>query len=363
MTGARRARPAFPVWLAVVGVLALGYLFRGLLVPLLVAMAMAYLLNPLVAWAEGFGIRRTVSVTALYLGLAILVIGAAVALGPRLRVEATGLADRLPALVDEVDAALVLAGRDLAIAVPATRRFLPSSEARRGWIEQLLEGRGGRLADVLENAGHLLLLAVLVPFFAFFLLRDTRHLVTLLLNRVPPAHIETSVATWGVINRIIGGYLRGVALDGLVIAVLASLGLWALGVPYPVLLGAFAGLANTVPVVGPLLGAGAAGLVVLTQGRGLAGIGGVLLLFLVLKLLDDTIIQPLTIGRSVHLHPVLLLSSVVAGGQALGILGMVIAVPLTTVLQETIRLWLEHQRALAAHPHAPEVTGSAHFVC
>jgi predicted PurR-regulated permease PerM len=363
MTGVRRARTAFPVWLAVASVLALGYLFRGLVVPLLVAMAMAYLLNPLVAWAEGFGIRRTVAVTALYLGLAILVIGGVVALGPRLRLEATGLADRLPTLVDEVDAALVLAGRDLAIAVPATRRFLPSGEARRGWIEQLLEGRAGRLADFLENAGHLLLLAVLVPFFAFFLLRDSRHLITLLLNRVPPAHIETSVATWGVINRIIGGYVRGVALDGLVIAVLASLGLWALGVPYSVLLGAFAGLANTIPVAGPLLGAGAAGLVVLTEGRGLAAIGGVLLLFVVLKLLDDTVIQPLTIGRSVHLHPVLLLGSVVAGGQALGILGMVIAVPLTTVLQETIRLWLEHQRALAARPHAREASGTAPFVC
>ena len=363
MTGGRRARPAFPLWLVVVGGLALGYLFRGLVVPLLVAMATAYLLNPLVEWAEGFGIRRTVAVAALYLGLALLVIGGAVALGPRIRLEATGLAERLPSLVDEVDAALVLAGHDLAIAVPATRRFLPSGEARRGWIAQLLEGRGGRLADALENAGHLVLMTVLVPFFAFFLLRDTRHLITILLNRVPPAHIETSVATWGVINRIIGGYLRGVALDGLVIAVVASIGLWTLGVPYFVLLGAFAGLANTVPIVGPLMGGGAAGLVVLTQGGELAGIGGVLILFLVLKLLDDTVIQPLTIGASVHLHPVLLLGSVVAGGQALGILGMVIAVPLTTVLQETIRLWLEHQRALAAHPHAPEATSSAHFVC
>jgi predicted PurR-regulated permease PerM len=364
MTGGRRTRPAFPLWLVMVGGLVLGYLFRGLLVPLLVAMVMAYLLNPLVEWAEGFGIRRTVAVTALYLALAMLLTGGAVVLGPRIRVEATGLAERLPSLVDEADAALVLAGRDLAIAVPATRRFLPSGEARRGWIAQLLEGGGGRLADALENAGHLALLTVLVPFFAFFLLRDTRHLITLLLNRVPPAHIETSVATWGVINRIIGGYLRGLALDGLVTAVVASLGLWTLGVPYFVLLGAFAGLANTVPIVGPLMGAGAAGLVVLTtQGGGLAAIGGVLILFLVLKLLDDTIIQPLTIGRSVHLHPVLLLGSVVAGGQAFGILGMVIAVPLTTALQETIRLWLEHQRALAAHPLAREATSSAHFVC
>src|SRR5262249_44793715 len=162
--------------------------------------------------------------------------------------------------------ALVLAGRDLAQVFPAARRFLPSPEARRGWIDQLVEGHGGQPSDTLEQAGHLLLFAVLVPFFAFFLLRDTGRLVRLLLNRVPPAHIETSVAMWCEVDRIIGSYLRGVALDGFVIAILASLGLWAIGVPYPLLLGGFAGLANTVPIVGPVLGAGASTLVALTEG-------------------------------------------------------------------------------------------------
>ena len=118
--------------------------------------------------------------------------------------------------------------------------------------------------------------------------------------------------------------------------------------PYPLLLGAFAGLANVVPFVGPLLSAAAAGLVVvLTPGQGLAGVGRVVLLFLVIKVLDDTIIQPFTIGRSVHLHPALLLGSVVVGSHALGVLGMIIAVPVATVLQETVRLLLEHRRVLA----------------
>ena len=105
------------------------------------------------------------------------------------------------------------------------------------------------------------------------------------------------------------------------------------------------------PVVGPLLGAMMAGLVALTSGQGLARLVAIVALFIVVKLVDDTVIQPLTIGRSVHLHPVLLISSVVAGGQALGVLGMVIAVPVATVLQETIRLWLEHRRALAGYFH------------
>ncbi len=364
MAHRRSSTPASSVWLAAVGAGALAYFFHGLLVPLLMAAGLAYLLNPVIGWAQGFGFRRSVAVTALYLALAVLLAGATVLLGPRIRTEVTGLAERLPELADEVDAALVLAGRDLVQVFPAARRFLPSPEARRGWIDQLIEGRGGQLSDALEQAGHLLLFAALVPFFAFFLLRDTGRLVRLLLNRVPPAHIETSVAVWCEIDRIIGSYLRGVALDGLVIGILASLGLWAIGVPYPLLLGSFAGLANTVPIVGPLLGAAASTLVALTEGQGLGRVGAILALFLVMKLADDTMIQPLTIGRSVHLHPVLLLASVVAGGQALGVLGMIIAVPATTVFQETIRLWLEHRRALAGHTAGiGESSAASYFVC
>jgi len=86
---------------------------------------------------------------------------------------------------------------------------------------------------------------------------------------------------------------------------------------------------------------------VVTPGQGLAAVGRVVLLFLVIKVLDDTIIQPFTIGRSVHLHPALLLGSVVVGSHALGVLGMIIAVPVATVLQETARLLLEHRRVLA----------------
>jgi predicted PurR-regulated permease PerM len=351
------------VWLAALGALTLAYLFRGLVVPLVLAAILAYLLNPIVTWAQGFGFRRTVGVTGLFLSLGLLLAAAVVGLGPRVKSEVVELAERLPALADEVDAALVLAGRELVETVPAARRILPSPEARRGWLDQVVEGRAARLDDALEHAGHLLLFSALVPFFAFFFLRDTGRLVRLVLNRVPPAHMETSVAVWCEINRIVGGYVRGVALDGVVIAILVSLGLWTVGVPYPLLLGAFAGLANIVPIVGPLLGATMAGLVALTSGQGLGRLAAIVALFVVVKLVDDTVIQPLTIGRSVHLHPVLLIASVVAGGQALGVLGMVIAVPIATVLQETIRLWLEHRRALASYLHNAEEAGPSYFVC
>src|SRR6266853_574916 len=328
------------------GVVALAWLARGLLLPVFLAAALAYLLSPAVAWADALAIRRSVAVGALFAVIITVLVVAGYLLGPGMVAETAALVDRLPALARQIDVGLNAAVRELAESAPALRRLLPEGG---DWVQRFVLNRGpGEPADLFEHMGHLFLLVILVPFFAFFLLRDMHRLIALAMDRLPPQHVETSVAVWRELNGVIGRYIRGLVLDGLVVGALAALGLWAARVPYPLLLGAFAGLANVVPFVGPLLSAAAAGLVVvLTPGQGLAGVVRVVMLFLVIKVLDDTIIQPFTIGRSVHLHPALLLGSVVVGNHALGVLGMIIAVPVATVLQETVRLLLEHRRVLA----------------
>lgn len=337
------------------GLIALAWLARGMVLPVFLAAALAYLLSPAVAWADTLAIRRSVTVSALFAVIIAGLVGAGFLLGPGMLAEAGALVDRLPALARQIDLGLDAAVRELGEAAPAVRRLLPEGG---NWVQAFVLSRGvGEPADLFEHVGHYFLLAILVPFFAFFMLRDMHRLIATAMNRLPPQHVETSVAVWRELNGVIGRYIRGLVLDGLVVGALAALGLWGAGIPYPLLLGAFAGLANVVPFVGPLLSTVAAGLVVvLTPGQGLAGVVRVALLFLVIKVLDDTIIQPLTIGRSVHLHPALLLGSVVVGSHALGVLGMIIAVPVATVLQETARLLLEHRRVLARRDlrHDPE---------
>ena len=336
-----------PIWLVTIaGVAALAWLARGLVLPVFLAMMFAYLLSPIVAWADALAIRRSVAVGALFAVIVAVLLAAGLLLGPRMVTEASALADRLPALASQIDTGLDGALRELVEAAPVLRRVLPEGG---GWVHRfVLDRPPGDPSDFFEHAGHLFLLAILVPFFAFFLLRDMPRIITAAMDRLPPQHVETSVAVWRELNGVIGRYIRGVVLDGLVVGVLAALGLWAVRVPYPLLLGAFAGVANVVPFIGPLLSAAAAGLVVLlTPGQGLGGVVRVAMLFLTIKVLDDTVIQPLTIGRSVHLHPALLLGSVVVGNHALGVLGMIVAVPVATVLQETVRLLLEHRRVLA----------------
>ena len=335
------------------GLVALAWLARGLALPVFLAAALAYVLTPALTWSDALAIRRSFSVGVLYAIIISVLVICGLLLGPSLFAEIASLMDRLPALARVADAGLDAVLRELAESAPALRRLLPEGE---GWIQRYVFDSGvSHPADLFEHTGHLFLLAILVPFFAFFMLRDTPRLVARAMDRLPPQHVETSLAVWRELNGAIGRYIRGVVLDGIVVGVLATLGLWLVRVPYPLLLGAFAGLANVVPFVGPLLSIAAAGLmVVLTPGQGLAGIGRVVVLFLLIKVLDDTIIQPFTIGRSVHLHPALLLGSVVIGSHALGVLGMIVAVPVATVLQETVRLVLEHRRVLARHDlHRP----------
>jgi predicted PurR-regulated permease PerM len=308
-------------------------------------MMLAYLFSPLVGWMDALAIRRTVSVGAIF--SAVLVIGLLVGIniGPRMVAEISTVVERTPVTASRVDAALDRAIAELKEAVPVANSILPPGE---GWISKLFVSHPpGDPAEFFEHMGHIFILVILVPFFGFFLMRDMPTIITAVMNRLPPQHVETSVAVWRELNGVVGRYIRGVVLDGIVVGTLAALGLWAMRVPYPILLGVFAGIANVIPFVGPLLSAGAATLVVLLYAMGLSGVVRVLVLFLVIKVLDDTVIQPLTIGRSVHLHPALLLGSVVVGNHTLGVLGMIIAVPVATILQETVRLLLEHRAMLA----------------
>jgi predicted PurR-regulated permease PerM len=343
---------------------AVGYLFRDLALPALLAAFLAYLLNPMVTWAQGFGIRRSSAVVGLFAVIGVVLVGGAIVLVPRYRAEGVALAGSLPSLAATIEQGLDRATTELGAAYPPLRRYLPRQE-EAGWLERRIEERVGDVSELAGHAGTIAFVVGLGPVFAFFLLKDGGWIVAYLMDRLRPAHIETTVAVSCEIDRIIGRYLRGLALDAMVVGVLTTLGLWLIGAPLPLLLGAFTTLVNPLPYLGTLLSVSAAGILALAYGHGLRTVGAIVVLYLVIRLLDDVVVSVLTIGGSVHLHPVLVLASILAGESALGLLGMVIAVPLVTVVKETARLLLEHRKNLA-RPHLPAAGGPTtlpYYVC
>jgi len=358
--------PASIVWgVAIAITVLIIYSSRELVLLLFFSAALAYLINPLVKMAESVVIRREVAVTGIFIALIVGLLATAYFLAPRLRAEVNALSGGWPSFTQRLDEAVDAIQKEIIADYPSARRLFPEREARYDKLNAFIEHQTANLPNLVGHLATIALAGVLIPFFTYFLLRDSHRMIQFLMDRLPAAQIETSVAVWCGIDRIIGRYLRGLAIDGMVIGTAAALGLWVLGVNYPLILGAFSGMANVVPYLGPILGGGVAMLTALIQFKSLAPLGKVLTLYFSIKILDDVVIQPMTIGHSVHLHPMLLIASVIVGGHAFGLIGMIVAVPAVTVLQETTKLMLERRRYHAGLPatHPRRGVPIQHFVC
>lgn len=337
--------PPSIIWAVAIAIVVLiVYVATDVVVLFILSAGLAYVINPLVKIAEGFAIRREIAVSAIYLIIIVALAAAANFLVPKLRVEIDTLASGSPSLTEQLDRAVDNLQRDIIAEVPAARHILGEPEARNERLSALFERQTANLPNLLGHMASIAVVVFLIPVFSYFLLRDSRKIVGLFMNRLPAVHIETSVAVWCEIDRIIGRYIRGLALDGLVIGAIAASGLWAFGVNYPLLLGAFSGMANVIPYVGPFLSGTVVAMIAMVQFQSLAPLAKVMALYLGIKFCDLAFIHPMTVGKSVHLHPILLLASILVGGHAFGLIGMVIAVPTVTTLQEVTRLLLEHRR-------------------
>lgn len=359
-----RERGSLISWLLIgAAVLAVGWAYRSIALPLLLGGFVAYALNPLVVRMEENGLPRGQAVVRLFLGAVLVALLAGLALGPAVQRQARAAIEGLPAFADKVEKVAATSLAPLRRDSPLLDRLLPETEP--GWTSRLLEEQSTRFAELAtEHLAELAMLPLLLIVFAFFLLRDGGNLLSSMVRRLPPRQIETSVAVWCEIDRILGQYLRGLLIESAIVGTLAAIGLWALGVPVPIFLGLFTALVNPIPYVGALLSFSLAALVTLAADLGTGTLVAVAILFVVVRLIDDLVVIPVTIGGSVHLHPALVIASILAGEHLLGVLGMVLAIPVVTIVKEVVRLLVEHhrnaQRALAA---AQVEAVAEHFPC
>lgn len=319
--------------------LALLWLFRGLALPLLVAALGAYFVHPVVVRFEERGLRRGPVVVALFVVATLALIVAIVVLLPAIRRQSEELVERLPQFSQRLETAVERGHEALSRRLPLVAEQLEVPAP--GWPERLLAAQRQHAVAFVSGAGAVLFVLLLAPIFGFFLLRDGPRLLDSLVALLPPRQIETSVAIWCELDRIIGRYLRGLVLESLGVATLATIGLALLGVPAPLVLGAFAGLVNPLPYIGVLLSLAAAAATALGAGMGPEVLVALVALYAGIRLADDFVLIPLALGSSVHLHPAVVIAAILAGEQTLGVLGMVLAVPLVTVGKEVTRLLLE----------------------
>ncbi len=190
--------------------------------------------------------------------------------------------------------------------------------------ERLLIGTTELLGGLFSG----LTFVVLVPFIAFFFLREGNAMTRGVIELVPNAYFELCLDLLHQISQQIGGYLRGQLLATSVVATLGIIGLQIIGVDYAVPLGLLAGIANMIPFLGPLIGIISATAVTVATGGGIGVVGQIVVLYLFVQGVDNFLVQPTIVARSVKMHPLAVLGAVMVGSQLMGIVGMLIAVPL-----------------------------------
>ena len=185
---------------------------------------------------------------------------------------------------------------------------------------------------------------VIILFLTFFLLNGGQQMKKAVIQIVPNRFFEPALVLIEGLDRQLGDYLRSRLIQTIILSIVAAIGYWILGLRFAILIGIIAGLANLIPYIGPFIGAIPAIAVVFLESR--FGLGwsllAVIVLTLVIQIVDNAIITPLIIGKSVELGPVITIVVVLLGEQLLGLIGLLMAVPIAAMCKLIIEeVWTQ----------------------
>jgi predicted PurR-regulated permease PerM len=316
----------------VAGVMFYSWIFKNLFI----AVIFAYIINPWVSWLERHRVPRLMGIFLVYIIMGVLITWAVLRLVPVIINEAQGLLAFLKTSSEKGEITLLKVPfiQNLQQRIDYLDIQVPILNLHDRFID-LINGIGKgmmNIPDFLVNNYQKILQAVsliaTVPLLSFFLLKDNVKFRKDFLHLIPNRYFEIVIIILHKIDEIVGKYLRALFYEILVVGSLASIVLTVLGVPYAVLIGFSAGFANIIPYFGPWLGGLFAVISIL-----MAGMPPIMILYVALgmylvQVIDNNFVYPVIIGTSMNMHPLIVLLTVLAGGWAFGLVGMLVSVPI-----------------------------------
>jgi predicted PurR-regulated permease PerM len=344
-----RGRDGHAALLTVAGLVTLVWVLSAtgsLLAPFLLAVMLAYILDPLVDRVSGGRVSRTLGIVLLTLpalGLiavvfllvvpaAIRELGEVVQQAPvffqRLVEWVSSLRERaLTADIPLIDEEALLLRLE-SIDADAIVTFLQERMAELGarvWSGVLGLGRG--IGTVFTVIGYV----ALTPVLTFYLLRDWKRLTAGAADLLPEDRRSAVVSFAVECDRMISRYLRGQVTVAIAMGVITGLGLWIARFPYAGTLGLIVGVFSVVPYLGLVLSLIPAIFIALVSGSVLISLLKVAVVYGASQLLEASVISPRIVGESVGLHPVLVLLALALGGFFFGFVGLLLGVPAAAI--------------------------------
>jgi predicted PurR-regulated permease PerM len=318
---------------------------RGLgsvIYPFIGAAITAYLFNPLITWLNRrTRVARAAWIGVLYVVMGLLVYGLVITVGPVVVRQYNELLAQLPATINSIQQALLL--MNPIIIGDITVDISPVNDSLRNGLLELATQLPERVPHLVAIAFETLLLFVTYLMITYYLLLQADQIMEWAYGLVPAPYREEIRGLGQQIDGILSGYIRGTLLLIPIMAALTTVALSIMGVRYALVLGIITGVLETIPLIGPWSAAGIAITVALFQAPTplgwptwlLAGVIG--LVYFVLRMFEDNFIIPHVVGPAVHLHPMLVIFAILAGGALGGPFGLFVSIPVAAVARLLLR--------------------------
>lgn len=312
------------------------YLEREILTPFVLAGIFAYILNPIVDFfSNKIKLPRTLSVLLIYVFLTGLVIAGGLALSKRVVDESFQFEEFINSLI----ASASLQVNTLPDWIRPT-----AEDALFSLSNSKLFDLTPSLFSLFPQAISRIVSFVIFLFSAFFFLKEGRKIIDKFLNLIPNDYKVEVEILLRRINSVLGGYLRGQVLMVLLMSTAFFLILTGFNVKFALVLAIFAGVAEIVPFIGPIVATTVVGFAAFITNATNFGLNplqtalGVVLAFVIVRQLQDYLVMPYVFGKITKLHPLIILFAVIAGGHIAGMLGLILAVPIAA----SLRIFLEY---------------------
>lgn len=285
---------------------------------LLIAVTIAEALVPIVEKLERLIKRRIASIAIVYVALAGVVIGLGWIVIPSLVQQGTELVYRLPTLVQQLQRTSNTLNASWGIDLAGIANMLPSRIA--GWAV------GVPLATF-----NLMLDVFLIVFMSIYWIAGSRSARNFVLSLFPPKHRAKAGAVLAEMGQSMGGYVRGAAINAVIMGVLAFVGLLLIGMPFALVLGALTMIGEVVPIIGPVIVGVIVALLGLLKSPTTALLA--LALYTALQQIEGHLLTPNIMKRQTYLPQTLVLFAIVVGGALGGLVGILVSIPVAAALR------------------------------
>ncbi len=331
--------------LSLLGIFGLLMLVGDILAPLIVAIALAYVLDGVVQLLQNCRIPRLAAIALVGSGAMLLVLFALLAVIPLLTEQIGHLVMQVPDLVNDLRAFLHGLRENYAAWInPEYLQQVVAAVAGQvqKWGSNLLSVSLASIPGIIT----VLVYVVLVPVLVFFLLKDKELLMHWAQGFLPRERTLLN-QVWGEVDVQIGNYIRGKFWEMLVVGIATWLGLLYFGHQYALLLGALTGVSVWIPFVGIALVSIPVVLLSFFQWGWSETAAYALLVYAVIQALDANVLVPLLFSEVVNLHPIAIVVAILVFGSLWGITGVFIAIPMAALVQSVLKVLMQRDAAPA----------------